>query len=333
MGKSDIAVKRWLRNKERFADLFNGIVFSGKTVILPEDLEEVAGEADIIVIDKNSSEKGVQKYRDITMRWEKGAELSILACENQKKVHYAMPVRMMLYDSLSYIEQVRQVWKNRDPEVKLSEEEYLSGFRKEDKIYPVISLVFYYGLAKWDGSTDLYGMFHQGNLFQNNKILHEYIPNYALNFIDAGNIKHLERFRTDLQLIFGMLQYKDEIDKLHSYVNKHKSYFENVDLETYQAVRELLHSERKLKGLVKQEKGRESVNMCKALDDLYNSGVNLGIEKGVEKGLETGIRVLIETCKEFGVERQEILKRIEQKFSVTGEAALSYMEQYEKQYH
>lgn len=69
--------------------------------------------------------------------------------------------------------------------------------------------------------------------------------------------------------------------------------------------------------------------MCKALDDLYNSGVNSGVNSGIEKGLEDGIRVLIETCKEFGIEREEILKRIEEKFSVSGEAALKYMEQYE----
>ena len=29
MGKSDIAIKKWLGNKERFADLFNGVVFQG----------------------------------------------------------------------------------------------------------------------------------------------------------------------------------------------------------------------------------------------------------------------------------------------------------------
>lgn len=119
-----------------------------------------------------------------------------------------------------------------------------------------------------------------------------------------------------------MLKYKNEIEKLHDYVKEHESYFKHVDPETYQAARELLHSERKLRGLVKREQGKEQVDMCKALDDLYNSGVNSGIE--------AGIRVLIETCREFGVEREEILKRIEQKFSVTKDAAREYMEQYEK---
>lgn len=322
MGKSNIAVKQWLCNKERFADLFNGTVFHGECVVRPEELEEMDGESGILITDKNRTEKGIQKYRDITMRWEQGAELVILACENQNKVHYAMPVRMMLYDGLSYTEQVQQIWKNHNPEIKPTEQEYLSRFCKEDKIYPVISLVFYYGLTEWDGSTDLYGMFHQGKIFQNQNILQKYVPNYSLNLIDTGNIEHIEHFRTDLQLIFGMLKYKNEIEKLRDYVKVHESYFKHVDLETYQAARELLHSERKLKGLVKREQGKEQVDMCKALDDLYNSGVNSGIE--------AGIRVLIETCREFGIGREEILKRIEQKFSVTKDAALKYMEQYEK---
>ncbi len=41
MGKADIAVKNWLGNNERFADLFNGIVFGGRQVISPEELENI----------------------------------------------------------------------------------------------------------------------------------------------------------------------------------------------------------------------------------------------------------------------------------------------------
>ena len=111
MGKGNAAVKQWLGNPRRFADLFNGIVFQGKQVILPEDLHPATGETDILVSDKNEKTKEVQRYRDIIMRWEQGAYLVLLACENQENVHYAMTVRNMLYDSLSYVEQIRQSWK------------------------------------------------------------------------------------------------------------------------------------------------------------------------------------------------------------------------------
>ena len=158
MGKGNAAVKQWLGNPRRFADLFNGIVFQGKQVILPEDLHLATGETDILVSDKNKKAKEVQRYRDIIMRWEQGAYLVLLACENQENVHYAMPVRNMLYDSLSYVEQIRQSWKHLESseEQKVTGAEFLSQFRKADKLVPVITLVFYYHPDAWDGSLDLH---------------------------------------------------------------------------------------------------------------------------------------------------------------------------------
>ena len=90
MGKSNIAVKQWLRNKFRFADLFNGTIFQGQQVVLPEDLEEIDSESSILVTDKNKNEKSVQKYRDIAMRWKKeyvSTKRIILWYENSPKIY------------------------------------------------------------------------------------------------------------------------------------------------------------------------------------------------------------------------------------------------------
>ncbi len=57
MGKADVAVRQWLSDKERFADLFNGTVFQGEEVVLAEDLEEQKGESSLIVIDKKSAKR------------------------------------------------------------------------------------------------------------------------------------------------------------------------------------------------------------------------------------------------------------------------------------
>ena len=43
MGKNDIAVKQWLSAKDRFADLFNMLIFGGSTVVHPQDLEDMEG--------------------------------------------------------------------------------------------------------------------------------------------------------------------------------------------------------------------------------------------------------------------------------------------------
>ena len=247
MGKSDTAVKIWLSDDRRFADLFNGTVFGGKQVVMPEDLEKLDRETDIIITDKRASTKGLQRHRDIVKQWKHGTFLAVLACEAQDKVHYAMPVRNMLHDSLTYTEQIRKTWQ-KHPGQHLTGEEYLSRFRKKDRIFPVITLVFYYDLKKWDGAMDLYDMFHFDDVSEEEteeiNILRTYLPNYRINLIDAGNVENINRFHTDLQQIFGVLQYRGQKDELRNYMLNNSSYFSQVDLETYYALQAFLHSEK-----------------------------------------------------------------------------------------
>lgn len=153
----------------------------------------------------------------------------ILACENQQKINYAMPVRNMLYDSLSYVSQIKEIW-NRSKDKKMTSEEYLSKFRKEDKLTPVITIVLYYGLEKWDASLELYDMFKLNEKWQKNETIQQYISNYKINLMDVGNLESVDKFRTDLQI------------------------YKNLDVDTYRAIREFLHSEKKLKEAKKARK-------------------------------------------------------------------------------
>lgn len=103
-------------------------------------------------------------------------------------------------------------------------------------------------------------------------------------------------------------------------MQENRAYFENVDVDTYQAMREFLHSERQLKS-IKQSKGKEQrINMCKALEDLYNDGM--------EKGMEKGIEALIETCHELGVSRDDTVAKLMSRFDMEHESALQSVEQY-----
>ena len=323
MGKGNAAVREWMSNPVRFSDLYNGIVFRGKQVVLPEELESAEGETDILLEDKEQKVQEIHRYRDIVMRWKKGALLVLLACENQEKVHYAMTVRNMLYDSLSYVGQIQQLWKEREKEEKqkMTAPEFLSKWKKDDRLVPVITLVFYYDTEQWDGSTDLHGMLQWGEGEENQKLLREYVPNYRINLVDAGNQEHLERFQSDLQEILGMLKCRGNKKELLDYMNKRESYFRNVDEETYQVMREFLHSEKMLKENVERIEGKETVDMCKALDELYNDGIEQGIERGM-------IRGTIETMKEFNISMEEAIERISKKFEITKEQAKEEVEKY-----
>ena len=323
MGQSNAAVRQWMGNPKRFADLFNATVFDGEQVIQPEELESADGEEDILLTDKNGKKQEVHRYRDIVMKWKKEAVLILLACENQPKVHYAMSVRNMLYDSLSYVGQIQRMW-NKDVE-KMSTAEFLSKFRKGDRLIPVLTLVFYYDVDQWDGSKDLYGMLQWSEDEKKNTVLKEYVPNYRINLIDAGNLEHLERFKSDLQEVLGMIQCRGDKESLLKYINDRKEYFQNVDEETYYVIREFLHSERMLKENIEKSQGKETVDMCKALEDLYNEGIECGMERGMTCGMVKGV---VETLRDFGIEKDAAIQKVMQKFEIPREQAEKDVESY-----
>ena len=292
MGKADVAVNQWLGDNERFAGLYNGVVFGGQQVIKPEELENLDRETDILLTDKSGKTKGIERRRDIIKRWKKGADLAILACESQERIHYAMPVRCMLYDGLTYTDQIRELRRRYGKNCKeknapyLTAEEYLSGFRKDDVIYPVITLVFYYNEKKWDGAVDLYEMFAGGEDPMIKDALRRYIPNYRMNLIDAGHMEEaqLKKFGADLQQVLGMLKYRSRRKELQGYIQKNEKYFSSVDAETYQALCSFLNMENGIKEVEDMRK-EERINMCQALEEWYQDALEEGRESGRHEGI------------------------------------------------
>lgn len=54
-------------------------------------------------------------------------------------------------------------------------------------------------------------------------------------------------------------------------------------------------------------------------------------EDGREEGREEGIRALVEVCQEFGMSKEDILVRLETRFSMGADSAEQYFEKYQKQ--
>ena len=236
------------------------------------------------------------------MSWRKNVTFVVLACEVQENVHYAMPVRNMLYDSLLYTEQIRERWKNLTINEKhnLSGAEFLSRFRKGDKIKPVLTFVFFYG-DEWDGNLELYDML-EWDEETNKEILHKYIPNYRINLINPTKLQDLSVFKSDLQLIFGMLKYKDNKEKLFNFTKDNSNYFESVSLETACAIGAFLNYDKLLDKILEKDE-KEEHDMCKALEDLYNDGVASGIQKGRIEGR-------IFTYRDFGLSDDAIVEKL-----------------------
>lgn len=69
--KSDVILKDFWRQNDRFADLFNAVVFHGKEVLKPEELQEMDTDQSGIIRFKDYEESLV-RTRDIVkkMAWD-----------------------------------------------------------------------------------------------------------------------------------------------------------------------------------------------------------------------------------------------------------------------
>ena len=162
MGRKDIITKEYMEDTEVFADVFNHMIYKGEKVIDPKNLKELDTANVIIPYGADGAEVPYQKYRDVfkilCAMEDENAVYLLLGVENQSNVHYAMPVKNMVYDSLEYAAQVqkaeashKKARKEKDPkEKKPDSAEFLSGFYREDRLIPIITVVVYFGADSWD---------------------------------------------------------------------------------------------------------------------------------------------------------------------------------------
>lgn len=137
--QTDVVLKEYWRNNEQFADLFNALLFSGQDVISPSELEERDTD-ESLVYKGDRMEESIKRSRDIIKISKSSAEhevnLALFGIENQMKIHYAMPLRVMEYDCFAYKKQYRQTvgLHKRQKDLKEKSAEFLSQMKKEDRL-------------------------------------------------------------------------------------------------------------------------------------------------------------------------------------------------------
>lgn len=319
MGVLDAEAKQYLGKKEAFADAFNYLLYGGKQVIDPEKLQEM-DTSQIALPYGNNARLPVQKYRDLLRIWEAMTDgkrvYVILGAEIQGKIHYAMPVKDMLYDAIGYsnqVEEVRHSLRNKDEvsdnseadlyaedgvlKIKLTSEEFPSGFRKTDKLIPIITAVIYVGAEPWDGPKSLLEM-----MDIDDKRIIPFLNDYKLNIISAADMdeEDFDRFHTDLGLAMKIIKHqKDDADKIiegtnHRKIDPDAAFFlkkaANLDLEF--------------------EREEDGIDMCESL------------KKKEQRDKITGA---IEAYREDGKSDEDIIDRIIKKYQVTRDYVLALL--------
>ena len=259
MGKVNALTKDYMSEPKYFADGFNYYLFNGKQMINPDKLS-ILDPAEMAIISENTSEEVVQKIRDVlkqcVLMTDGKFTYLTLGIENQTEIHYAMPVRNMIYDALDYGKQVSETAKkHREKKDWKGSAEFLSGFTKDDKLKPVITLTIYFGSDDWDGPRSLKEMFHE----MDEEVM-RFVEDYHIHLIVPKEIEDFSKFNTDLGKVMKYIAISDDkeaMKTLQEDVN-----FQNVDVKTVQLLNACTGSD------IPILEGKEKVNMCKGLEGM-----------------------------------------------------------------
>ena len=335
----DTIVKEYIGNPEIFADVFNFFLYDGEQKIKPENLtekdvtelvtlpaaikgQELSGEVDVSIkrsqMHKRSKRKtdgsnSAQKHRDLlkfaAMMQDSYANYVILGVENQMEVHYAMPVRNMVYDALQYDKQVAMIAAANRRNKRFSSGtmrnngEFLSGFLRTDKILPVITLTLYFGTEPWDGPLSLREMYD----INDSKLL-DFVPDYRVQLIQPMTLSEddFEKFHTSLREVLQTIKYSVDAQKLTEYIVQNER-MHHLELSAANVINTVAGI-----GLeIRQDRGK--VDMCKAIEDLK--------AKSREEGRAETIGQTVTMLRNMKIPKETILSELQKTFSISEEEA------------
>lgn len=291
MGVPDTLTKAYVAQDEIFADAFNYLIYDGKPVIQPDQLHELDTAGIALPYGTETATVPVQKYRDVLKELsvslvgmaDKDAAYLILGIENQTAIHYAMPVRNMLYDALQYTGQVAKAKKSykqdeqkpdEQKQEKLTKEEFLSGFKKGDKLIPVITLVIYFGANEWDAPVSIHEM-----LTDVKPELLPFISDYKVNLIAPASMDDdsFHKFKSGLGAVLMCIKHSQDND----FSVMKSDMFQRLDRRTADLINVVSGMKVNLDEYTDKE---GNTNMCKAYENSQTMAKNEGIAIGEEKG-------------------------------------------------
>lgn len=308
--KPDTVLKKFWRNNERFADLFNAVLFDGETVIQPDVLEEV--DTDISAVLKLGSYSGtLQKILDVVKKSAYGVDFLILGLENQQNIHYAMPLRIMIGDALGYLKEYDAIAKkNKKAGQWDSREEFLSGLRRTDRLHPMVTICVYYGEREWDGPFSLTDMLDIPERMK------PVVNNYKMNLIQVRNSEQFLFHNQDVQTVFDVSRkiFRKNYGELEDVYRERE-----IDSELGIVIGTITESKELIDHALEQKGGR--MNMCTALEELKQEGKQEGRQEGKIIGS-------IETSKKLGASKEKAEKILMEDYGLTVKELTDYMRKY-----
>ena len=177
MGSKDITEKTLEAYNDVFADIINVLLFNGELLVKEDELEEDAPRSSYKVKDKIH-----EMERDTSKFWKKfNVRIAFLGLENQTEPDPYMSLRIIGYDGTAYRAQLLDVDENG----------------KIKGVYPVVTLVLYFGTKHWDKPKTLYETFSIPDE------LKPYVNDYRINLFEIAYLsdEQVNMFRSDFRYV------------------------------------------------------------------------------------------------------------------------------------
>ncbi len=308
MGKYDDAIYDYMNDPSRFADFFNGVLFQGERVIYAQMLEPDSERYVKMQKGLDGKDPAGNRFRDLKKRLKTGDWLAITAVENQENVDYCMPLRMMEYDCLEYMKQLKQLKGRMKRQLKESGRDagaWNLRLGKEDKLHSVYSVCLYHGTREWDGPRSLRDIMDFENAPPGWK---ELFHDYGMTLFCANQVEDFSVFKTELRQFLEVIPCREDKSKLERLFDREE--YRHLDRDTAQTIAVFTNNTKMLNML---EEEREDYDMCKALEDLVADGKAEALLDNIRKlmrNMSLAAEQAMEILEVPAEEREELLAKL-----------------------
>lgn len=260
MAEKDITERNLEAYNDVFADIVNVLLFHGQRLVADDELETA---------EPRSSYKADGKLheleRDVSKFWRKHAiRIACIGLENQTKADPYMPLRVMGYDGAAYRAQLLDTDENNRPRT----------------VYPVATLVLYFGTTRWDRPLNLYGCFDIPDA------LKPYINDHKINLFEIAYLtdEQVELFQSDFKIVADYF--------VQSRKNKDYVPADGTVKHIHEVLQmlEALTGDTRFADARNTLKGGEATMSEAMLDRLEQRVMQQGMQKGIQKGIQQGMQ-------------------------------------------
>ena len=236
---------------------------------------------------------------DIVKKEYDGVEFNILGIEIQDKVHYAMPLRTMIYDGLGYLKEYNELKGKNRYTSGMTSDEFLSGMKKDDRLHPIITIVLYYSEMPWDGPVSIKDM-----MIHMRPEIENIFTDYKMNLVQVRDSDRYKFKNKDVKMVFEITKsiYEENFNNIYDKYN-HR----NISIEVLRMISVMTDAPYLMN--IADNNRRGKVNMCNALKKLQDESKLLGRQEGLETGRsEERIKAIV-SMLELGLTKEQIITK------------------------